>query len=68
MLNNLNNPLGKVYTKKELAQLADFCIKNNIICISDEVYEHLVYKPLKHIRYEQKYKNYTVTVLQYVSN
>ena len=50
ILNNPNNPLGKVYTKSELSQLAKFCIEMNIVCISDEVYEHLVYNPLEHIR------------------
>lgn len=44
IINNPNNPLGKVYSVDELEQVAKFCIQRNIICISDEVYEHLVYR------------------------
>ena len=49
MLNTPNNPLGKVFTKEELEKIAQLCIKHDVICISDEVYEHIAYdKP--HIR------------------
>ena len=50
IINNPNNPLGKIFTLEEMQKFADFCKSANIICISDEVYEHLVYKPKKHIR------------------
>ena len=43
IINTPNNPLGKVYTKEELQTIADLCIKNNTICIADEVYEHITY-------------------------
>lgn len=43
VINTPNNPLGKVYTKQELEKVAELCIKHNVICIADEVYEHLVY-------------------------
>ena len=49
-LNNPNNPLGKVFSKEELEDIAQFVKKNDMLCISDEVYEHLVYEPLEHIR------------------
>jgi kynurenine--oxoglutarate transaminase/cysteine-S-conjugate beta-lyase/glutamine--phenylpyruvate transaminase len=49
ILNTPHNPLGKVFTQKELSRIAELCIKNNVICISDEVYEYITYdKP--HIR------------------
>lgn len=48
--NNPNNPLGKVYTMEECQAIADFCIRHDIICIADEVYEHLAYSPQQHIR------------------
>lgn len=49
VLNTPNNPLGKVYTREELRLIAELCIKHNVICISDEVYEHISFdKP--HIR------------------
>ncbi|CAH2311485.1 kynurenine--oxoglutarate transaminase 3 isoform X1 [Pelobates cultripes] len=50
VLNTPNNPMGKVYTKEELQLIADLCIKHDVICISDEVYEWLVYPGNKHIK------------------
>ncbi|KAJ8980217.1 hypothetical protein NQ317_010213 [Molorchus minor] len=50
ILNTPNNPLGKVFTEKELNQIADLCKKWNVLCISDEVYEWIVYEPNRHIR------------------
>ena len=49
IINSPNNPLGKVYTRKELEKIAELCIKFNTLCFSDEVYEHICYKE-KHIR------------------
>uniref|UniRef100_H0XBD1 Kynurenine--oxoglutarate transaminase 3 n=1 Tax=Otolemur garnettii TaxID=30611 RepID=H0XBD1_OTOGA len=50
ILNTPHNPLGKVYTKEELQVIADLCIKYNTLCISDEVYEWLVYSGHKHFK------------------
>ncbi|XP_063912880.1 kynurenine aminotransferase-like [Zophobas morio] len=50
VLNNPHNPLGKVFKLEELQHIADLCKKWNVLCISDEVYEWIVYKPNKHIR------------------
>ena len=46
IINNPNNPLGKVWHRDELESLTKVIIRHNLLCISDEVYEHLVYKPL----------------------
>ncbi len=43
VLNNPSNPTGMLYTKDELKEIAEFCVKNNIYVISDEIYEALVY-------------------------
>lgn len=43
VLNNPSNPTGMLYTKDELKEIADFCVKKNIYVISDEIYEALVY-------------------------
>lgn len=43
ILNNANNPTGKLYTKKELEALIDILSKHNIKVISDEVYSGLSY-------------------------
>ncbi|XP_075792556.1 kynurenine--oxoglutarate transaminase 3 isoform X3 [Pelodiscus sinensis] len=50
ILNTPHNPIGKVFTKEELQVIADLCIKYDTLCISDEVYEWLVYKGNKHIK------------------
>lgn len=50
ILNTPNNPLGKVFTLAELVMIADLCKKWNVLCVCDEVYEWIVYKPNKHIR------------------
>ncbi|XP_019868643.2 kynurenine aminotransferase isoform X2 [Aethina tumida] len=50
ILNTPNNPLGKIFTREELTFIADLCKKWNVLCISDEVYEWMVYKPQEHIR------------------
>ncbi|KAL1138796.1 hypothetical protein AAG570_008858 [Ranatra chinensis] len=50
ILNTPHNPLGKVFTVEELNTIADLCKKWNVLCISDEVYEWLVFKPYKHVR------------------
>ncbi|XP_037051975.1 kynurenine--oxoglutarate transaminase 3 [Bradysia coprophila] len=50
ILNNPNNPLGKVFTAAELRKIADLCIKYNVLCLSDEVYEWMIYDNNKFIR------------------
>lgn len=48
MLNNPNNPTGAIYSKEELIQIGDICVEHNILIISDEIYEKLVYDGAKH--------------------
>lgn len=43
ILNSPSNPTGSAYTKEELKKLADVLVKHQIICVSDEIYEKLVY-------------------------
>ncbi|XP_075988787.1 kynurenine aminotransferase isoform X2 [Anticarsia gemmatalis] len=50
ILNTPHNPLGKVFNMKELEFIANLCKKHNVVCISDEVYEWMVYEPKQHIR------------------
>lgn len=48
--NSPNNPTGAVYSMQTLQMIADVAVKNNIMVLSDEIYEKLVYNPLvKHI-------------------
>uniref|UniRef100_A0A8C5F386 Kynurenine--oxoglutarate transaminase 1 n=4 Tax=Gopherus evgoodei TaxID=1825980 RepID=A0A8C5F386_9SAUR len=50
VLNSPNNPLGKVFTREEMEFIADLCVKHDVLCFSDEVYEWLVYDGKEHIR------------------
>lgn len=43
ILNSPCNPSGAVYTKEELEQIADLAIRRDLIVISDEIYEKLIY-------------------------
>lgn len=43
LLNTPHNPTGKVFDRDELAFLAGLCDEHDVVCVSDEVYEHLVY-------------------------
>lgn len=49
ILCNPSNPTGKVFTLEELKIIADFAEKYDVFVITDEVYEHIVYEPYKHI-------------------
>ena len=49
IVNTPSNPTGTVLKKKVLEELADLAIEKNIIIISDEAYEHLVYDNAKHL-------------------
>jgi N-succinyldiaminopimelate aminotransferase len=43
LLNSPHNPTGKVLTREELQLIAGACLEHDLIAITDEVYEHLVY-------------------------
>jgi cystathionine beta-lyase len=43
-----HNPTGNVWKKEELLQLAEICIANKIILVSDEIHADIVYKNYKH--------------------
>jgi len=49
MINTPANPSGKVFSRKELEELADFSIKHDLFIFTDEIYEYFVYDGLKHI-------------------
>lgn len=65
ILNSPNNPTGAVYSKKELEDIGEICLKNNIYIISDEVYEHFIYGAAKHFSiasFSDGLKDITITV------
>jgi aspartate aminotransferase len=43
VLNSPSNPTGAIYTRAELAALADICVASNLYVLADEMYEHLMY-------------------------
>ncbi len=49
ILNSPANPTGVVYTEEELLEIARVVVDHKIICISDEIYEKIIYDGLKHI-------------------
>lgn len=44
-----HNPGGRVWSQAELQQVADFCVKHDLILVSDEIHHDLVYAGQKHI-------------------
>lgn len=48
LVNSPHNPTGTVFTEAELSAIAELCVKNDLIAITDEVYEHLVYDGAAH--------------------
>ena len=49
ILNTPNNPTGKVLTRNELELIRDLCVQFNVLAITDEIYEHIVYEGANHI-------------------
>jgi N-succinyldiaminopimelate aminotransferase len=49
IINTPHNPTGRVYSREELSMIAALCIEHDVVCISDEVYEHLVFENARHI-------------------
>ncbi|MFZ0285622.1 MAG: aminotransferase class I/II-fold pyridoxal phosphate-dependent enzyme [Terriglobales bacterium] len=49
ILNTPNNPTGKVFTPAELELIRDLCAEFNVLAITDEIYEHILYDGTKHI-------------------
>jgi N-succinyldiaminopimelate aminotransferase len=49
IVNSPQNPTGRVFTYDEQKLIADLCIEHDVVCISDEVYEHLTFDGTTHI-------------------
>src|SRR5213592_3333949 len=43
VFNSPNNPSGKVFSRAELATIAEVCLQHDLLAITDEIYEHIVY-------------------------
>jgi cystathionine beta-lyase len=49
ILCNPHNPVGRVWTKEELTNLGDICLKNNVLIVSDEIHSDLIYSGYRHL-------------------
>ncbi len=49
ILNTPNNPTGKVFTRGELVFIGGLCARWNAFCITDEIYEHILYDGAEHL-------------------
>ncbi|MFO0952020.1 MAG: aminotransferase class I/II-fold pyridoxal phosphate-dependent enzyme [Isosphaeraceae bacterium] len=57
VLCNPNNPTGTVFTAAELEQVAALCRKWDVVAITDEIYEHIVYDGRKHVSCSRDWKD-----------
>ncbi|MCQ6265996.1 pyridoxal phosphate-dependent aminotransferase [Fictibacillus sp. WQ 8-8] len=48
IINSPSNPTGSLYSEDELKQLGEVCLKHNILIVSDEIYEKLIYGGASH--------------------
>ncbi|MEM0967826.1 MAG: pyridoxal phosphate-dependent aminotransferase [Verrucomicrobiota bacterium] len=65
ILNSPGNPTGVVYSKEELAALGEVAASEDIVIISDEIYEKLIYNDREHVSIasiSDELKNITVTI------
>ncbi|MBU8879066.1 pyridoxal phosphate-dependent aminotransferase [Bacillus sp. FJAT-29790] len=53
IINSPSNPTGMLYTEEELKAIGEVCLKHNILIVSDEIYEKLVYGDHKHVSIAQ---------------
>jgi len=65
IINSPSNPTGMMYNQQELQELGDICLKHNILIVSDEIYEKLIYTNDKHVSIAEissRLKNNTIII------
>jgi len=65
ILNSPSNPTGSLYSREEIKALGDICVERNVIIMSDEIYEKLVYDGAEHVSvasFSQAHYEHTVIV------
>lgn len=66
LLCNPHNPGGRVWSEKELRQIADLCQKYDCLILSDEIHSDLIFKPNRHIpiaSLHEQYQDFIVTCI-----
>jgi N-succinyldiaminopimelate aminotransferase len=48
-VNSPHNPTGKVFSRHELGRIAELCVEHDVVAVSDEVYEHIVFDDAEHV-------------------
>jgi aminotransferase len=61
------NPSGKIFSREELDALGDFCVKNDLLVLTDEIYEYITYDENRHTSPAscEKFRDRTITVSGY---
>ena len=49
IINTPNNPTGKIFSRDELRLIGKLCQKWDVLAVTDEIYEHIIYDGVKHI-------------------
>ena len=49
IVNTPNNPTGRVFTRRELGEIAELCLQWDCYAVTDEIYEHIVYDGRAHV-------------------
>jgi aspartate/methionine/tyrosine aminotransferase len=49
IVNTPHNPTGKVFTRAELGLIADLCCRHDVLAVTDEIYEHIMYDGREHV-------------------
>jgi len=65
IINSPSNPTGMLYTRQELERLGEVCLKHDVLIVSDEIYEKLVYADNQHVSIAQispKLKEHTIII------
>ena len=65
ILNSPSNPTGTVYTPEEIKALGDVCVEKDVLIMSDEIYEHLLYDGAQHksvAGFSQAHYDHTIVV------
>jgi aminotransferase len=49
VINTPNNPTGKVFSREELEAIARLCVQWDVVAVTDEIYEHILYEGREHL-------------------
>jgi len=64
IINTPNNPTGKVFSTNDLEKIVELCLKWDVIAVTDEIYEHIIYDSIQHLSIASfpEMRNRTVTI------